>query len=204
MKPSHYAVPHGMSDLLKFARSQTFNHVRDAKGMCFYSSLKFALDAQQRGETVQLVRWELVDDDDFCDHWAVYWTEDRVIDLSYRQFSPHSSALVHKIEDYPSNCLRPRVYPAHLLLGRFARLEDLGGGRRLPVSFMIASGWALFKHDLSQSGQQPGSRMMAALYSSRMLMRTAYKCTVSALLERFKERRQQLERRLSAERRDRA
>jgi hypothetical protein len=136
-----------LQHLLQMAMRFHFDEAREAHGRCFAATLELAALAERKNITVELVRWQVQEDHDFCDHWAVVYGRNTVIDLTRVQVDGNAG-LVHSIASYPANYCRPRFYPSEVLLPQFRRLGELQLNR-LPLWFMWESGLALTRHDIA-------------------------------------------------------
>lgn len=104
----------------EFARENpSLSDRQGASGRCLWSSLQFAVRAQEAGINVDLIRWQ-VREDEYCDHWAIVTDKKSVIDLTHAQVDGRSG-LVWRVREYPRNYLSPRRYPAVLLLTEYSR-----------------------------------------------------------------------------------
>ncbi len=118
----------------------------DAVGRCFAAALGLAQVARERGITVELIRWQVLGDRDFCDHWVVASDNGTVIDLTRVQVDG-DAGLLHPISSYPDNYCNMRRYSALLLLPLFEQLQ-VSDQDRMPFAFMWQSGLALIRHDV--------------------------------------------------------
>ena len=132
--------------LLHVALQFHFTDSREAHGRCFAATLELAALAERKNIHLELVRWQVQDDHDFCDHWAVVYGRNTVIDLTRVQVDG-DAGLVHSISSYPVNYRHPRFYPSEILLPQFRHLGELQLAR-LPLWFMWECGMALTRHDV--------------------------------------------------------
>jgi len=137
--------------LLQLARKFHLSEYRDAVGRCFAAALGLAQAAHEQGIAVHLVRWQVTDDRDFCDHWVVACGDGMVIDLTRVQVDG-KTGLLHPISSYPENYCDMRRYCASLLLPLFEQLR-VGDQDRMPFAFMWRSGMALVRHDVKTAYQ---------------------------------------------------
>ncbi len=124
---------------------------QEAFGRCFAAALGIADSAYHHGIKVELVRWQVVGDRDFCDHWALVCGEGTVIDPTRVQVDGKTD-LVQPMASYPRHYRNPRRYPAELLLPMFAQLA-VEEEQRIPLRFMWGSGIALVRHDMRRAWQ---------------------------------------------------
>ena len=132
--------------LLQLARKFHLSEHRDAVGRCYAAALALAQAASEQGMAVDLVRWQVKGDRDFCDHWVVGCGDGMVIDLTRVQVDG-KTGLLHSISSYPENYRDMRRYGASLLLPLFEQLR-VGEQDRMPFTFMWRSGMALVRHDV--------------------------------------------------------
>jgi len=135
--------------LLQAARRFHLTHYGDAFGRCFAHVLGVAQAAKRQGLAVELVRWDIIGDRDFYDHWAVSCGEDVVIDPTHVQVDG-DSGLLQAVTSYPAHFKNLRRYPAALLLPLFDAL-DVGRCDHMPFRFMWQSGLALLRHDMRRA-----------------------------------------------------
>lgn len=122
----------------------------EAAGRCLSVSLAFALAALQRhGVNAELVKWRVVGDPCYTDHWAVKLNDRAVIDLTRVQVDGTSQA-VCAIDSYPANFKDCRAYPASLLLNAYVAVP-LQGESRLSNQFAWYCGTRLLQFDLAGS-----------------------------------------------------
>jgi len=132
--------------LLDLAHGFHLAEPKDAFGRCFAATLGFADFADRHGHAIQLIHWQVTDDEDFCDHWAVLFKDTFVIDLTRVQVDGKSD-LLHQVDTYPINYRRPRCYSPDVLLPNFRRLSK-SRLAHLPFWFMWDCGVALARHDM--------------------------------------------------------
>jgi hypothetical protein len=135
-----------LHQLLQLADGFHIPDPREAYGRCFAATLGLADLADQHGYALQLIRWQVLGDPDFCDHWAVLFKEKIVIDLTRVQVDGKTE-VTHGLGTYPANYCRPRCYSPDVLLPNFRRLTD-SRLARLPFWFMWDCGVALARHDM--------------------------------------------------------
>jgi hypothetical protein len=121
----------------------------DATGRCLALSLDFCRVARRQGVAAELVVWSVVRDRHFRDHWAVLVGSGLVIDLTRVQVDG-SREIVHGLDSYPSNYLRPRSYPAALLLPPCEVPEGAAPGP-LPLAVHRTLRRLMVQHDLSRA-----------------------------------------------------
>lgn len=139
-----------LRSILQLGRRHQIRRRSDAAGRCLVASLEFVRLVRQRfGVELDLVRWDVVDDPEFVDHWAVSLGASRVIDLTRVQVDG-DRRIQSDIDDYPPNLRAPTVYPSAPLLGLYRRIGPTAGDR-LPGRFMLSCAVKLFAHDLARA-----------------------------------------------------
>jgi hypothetical protein len=159
----------------------------EAAGRCLSASLDLATQAAaQHGIAAQLVKWRVLGDLQYVDHWAVLRDEFTVFDLTRVQVDG-SRKLVCSLDSYPANFTDQRVYPAGLLLGDYLAM---GGAHetRLPTAFLWACGTKLLRFDLAQAWQHRELRFALATLDEAA---TFVKCFVVGCFTRWLEDRSQ-------------
>jgi hypothetical protein len=135
--------------LLRLARQHQITDAREARGRCLSASLSFAAAAQAQGLGIDLIRWDVVDDPAYLDHWALRLASGTVIDLTRVQVDG-KSGINWTQADYPAAVYRhPQVYPSQLFL-RGAMVPGTQDGR-LPMQFLFGVGWARFRFDAARA-----------------------------------------------------
>lgn len=157
--------------LLRLAARHRQRSLVQARGRCFSASLDLALDAHKRGLAVTLLRWRVVGQDDFVDHWAVRFDDKQALDLSSVQFDP-AGRLLQPIGLYPTQFVDRREYPASLFLPTYARVALHRRGR-LPLTFLSSVCSAMWRHDLGIAWRRLSLREVAEVtlrYGARRLV----------------------------------
>lgn len=116
-----------------------------AEGRCFTASALLAHELSSSGVAVDLVRWRVVGDPRFRDHWAIRLDDEHTLDLTSVQFSAHAP-LVMRLQDYPENFRRPRSYPAMQLLAGIDQAAARQDGR-LGFTAMAGVAVRIWRHD---------------------------------------------------------
>ena len=136
--------------LVRLARRLQITERHIAAGLCLSISMELALAVcDQCGGDVRLVRWRVVDDPQFVDHWAVEFDADRVLDLTRVQVDG-SKGLICPVAGYPANYVGRAAYPVSL----FADAYLAQGGsrrRRLSDKFLWTCGAGRLGFDLSRA-----------------------------------------------------
>ena len=162
--------------LLHLAKNFHLTSYREAVGCCFAAALGLAQAARAQGIAVELLRWQVDGDRDFCDHWGVACGDDMVIDLTRVQVDGNT-ALLHPVSAYPRHYRNLRRYPARLLFPSFERLCN-HKQERMPFAFMWQSGLALARHDMKSACSACQWRRLGrsawelAVFALRMLVGT--------------------------------
>ena len=148
--------------LIALARPFQVKGAASAIGRCLSISLDVAVEAQRRrlGLDVKLVKWHVVNDPHFVDHWAVMLDDERVIDVTRAQVDGKNT-LVCGINDYPANFKNRRVYPARLLTSVY-QVSCPSSSVRLSDHFLWRCGTRLFAFDLAEALRARRLAMFAA------------------------------------------
>jgi hypothetical protein len=157
----------------------------EAAGRCLSASLDLAVQARERhGLEVTLVKWRVLGDPHFVDHWAVLHDADTVLDLTRVQVDGRRQ-LVCALNSYPANFVNQRLYPASVVLADYVASNPTKGSR-LSNGFLWACGTALFRFDVTQAWHQRNfSLARAALHEAG----TFVKCFATSGLTRWLENR---------------
>lgn len=131
--------------MLRLAKKLKIQNSGNVDGHCLYMSLLFAKAAKRQGVSVSLLRWTVLRDDQFADHWAVKFNDDFALDLTSIQFDPRG-AILQKINAYPANFVHPMTYPATIFVDAQMPSADV---RRFPIPTM----WVLYKKIFKQDIQ---------------------------------------------------
>jgi hypothetical protein len=133
--------------LVSLAERLQLTTPEEAAGHCLSVSLDFALAARQfYGVESRLVKWTVVGDRHYVDHWAVLLDDEHVLDMTHVQVDGRNT-LVARIDSFPANFRMPRVYPAELLTGSYLESQEQGTGR-FTSRFLWTCGARLFRHDV--------------------------------------------------------
>ena len=138
-KPNHDQVV-----LLHLARRMKIRNRRQAVGRCFGTSLACAAAANRKGVHVSLIRWKVLNDREYADHWAIRFSETLALDLTSAQFDVHAD-VVQNIETYPDNFMEPMEYPFGLFAEVCANNSDL---KQLTTKSMLGVYVRMFIHDI--------------------------------------------------------
>ena len=148
------------SDLVRFSAEEEFiilvakkmrePNLECSSGRCFGASLAFASGMRQMGVRVTLIRWRVLLDKQFADHWAIRLNQDFAIDLTSIQFETQDKVL-QKIKSYPANFVCPRVYPFEIFLDAYEGGRNKGGRDTNQFSAQTMQRFyvAMFNYDLA-------------------------------------------------------
>lgn len=133
--------------LVSLARAFHLLDADEAAGRCLSVAFDVAIEAKARlGLDLNLIRWRVVADPHYMDHWAILLDDGRVLDPTRVQVDG-SRALVGPAGGYPQNFLEARVYPASLLIARYQRTPLRAEGR-LNSGFMWRCALSMLSFDL--------------------------------------------------------
>jgi len=79
--------------ILRIAKKMRESGGYDSRGRCFGASLAFASVLRHLGFQASLIRWKVLYDNQFADHWAVRLNHDFAIDLTSLQFEAQGEVL---------------------------------------------------------------------------------------------------------------
>ncbi len=118
--------------MLRLAEKYKVQLASDATGRSLSKSLAFARSVKSRGFDVTLIRWTMLRDEKFSDHWAIKLDNEFALDLTSIQFDTEG-AVLQRIKGYPANYVYPTQYPSKL----FADLEIVWVEKhRVPLPIM--------------------------------------------------------------------
>lgn len=170
-------------------RCATMGHYKSAtesRGLCFQATLALGHAARQLGlqGQVAFVRWSVRRDVNFLEHWALLLGDGRVLDMTAVQVDGNPDPL-RRLAGYPANYVRPRQYPAAIVLAVMDRHVQ-GVGRSFSRRLLWVLHRQLFRHD---AGHALRARSPLALTDAvaELLRRAATLCA-GYLLERAVER----------------
>lgn len=135
--------------MLHLARTLASKDALQARGRCFALALSYAAFVRELGIEVELLRWTVRDDPEFCEHWAIKFGRHQALDLTRIQVDGKVDPAI-RIQDYPSNFVALRSYPSQILINSVT-VRQLRNGERLPAKFMLRSHWALTRHDMLEA-----------------------------------------------------
>jgi hypothetical protein len=180
--------------LLRIAQALRARTPAQAKGFCYASSMEFSLAARHEGLHANVVVWSVRGDPDFLEHWAVLLGKDQVVDLTRQQVDGRSGVSFH-VDDYPSNFVRRRVYPAQLFLpGYEAKLSTLEGPRgQLSVGQLCQWRWLMLRHDCRGNAL---TQLPRIAHAGASLLKTLVLASLNASVLALRQRRDRLMHRL--------
>jgi hypothetical protein len=133
--------------LVRLAKRLQITDRQAAAGVCLSLSMELALWVRARcGADVRLVRWRVVGDPQYLDHWAVEFDADRVVDLTRVQVDG-SRALICPVDGYPLNYTHRSSYPVSLFEDAYAASGG-SSNERLADRFLWRCGVRRFGADL--------------------------------------------------------
>ena len=144
--------------LVQAADRVAIRPAEEAAGKCFLSTMEFIFTyAVANSIELQVAKWKVFDDLDFCEHWAIVISKEEVIDLTRAQVDGNTNVL-HRIDSYPYNYCQMKLYPASIVM----RECQFAGGSLNAMSAMVSikTRWAMFRFDLANA---PHYRKPAAL-----------------------------------------
>ena len=148
--------------VLALARPLRATSLAVATGRCLVLSLQLAEHAQASlGIDLELVRWRVVGDPQFRDHWAVWLDDQTVVDPTRVQIDGRTQ-LAGPASAYPNNFIGLRRYPASLLL------QDLQGATHtcpsgvFPCRHLRGFARRILRHDLQRAWSQRQPRAGAS------------------------------------------
>ena len=102
--------------LLDYARQHHVRAEHFASGLCLDASLDLARQAHALGlgDQVAFVRWRVVGDARFRDHWALAIGDERVLDMTAVQIDGNAEPL-RGLDSYTGALTSRRTYPLNLL-----------------------------------------------------------------------------------------
>ncbi len=151
--------------ILRIAKKMRESGGYDSRGRCFGASLAFASVLRHLGFQASLIRWKVLYDNQFADHWAVRLNHDFAIDLTSLQFEAQGEVL-QKIKSYPANFVSLREYPFEIFLDQFEIGRD---AHCFSVKSMHSFYFAMFKYDLAQTFLE-GRRAHIVALTSRFVV----------------------------------
>ena len=116
--------------LISAANSVRICSVEEAIEMCFLSTMEFVIAcAIVNSIELPVIKWEVTDNPDFHEHWAIAVSMEEVIDIT-RTKVDGSTNVLNRLDSYPRNYRKMKFYPSSILLrtSLFARphLDAIG------------------------------------------------------------------------------
>ena len=110
-----------LDELERYAIAEHCRSGPESSGLCFHAALTLGQLARRLGleEKVAFVRWRVRRDVNFLEHWALVLDSGTVLDMTAVQVdgNPHP---LRRVDSYPANYVRPRQYPAAIVLSAVA------------------------------------------------------------------------------------
>lgn len=135
--------------LVQQANRVAIRGAEEAKGKCFLTSAKFAI-AFSEFVDLRLIRWEVVDDADYREHWCIGISDTEVLDLTRVQVDG-TDGVLHHVNNYPANYIQMRQYPASRILSKCRHSPDCVRDGVLNISPM-GMRLAMLRYDLANAG----------------------------------------------------
>ena len=135
--PSWTKISQEQRTLLWLSKSLRDTNQRSASGRCFGSCLTLGREAEKREIPLKLIRWKVLNDKDYADHWAVRFNETFTIDLTSVQFDK-SGEVLQKVSAYPQNFSSMREYPFEIFSEIYQKEPD-------PQKFSSKTMWDFYK-----------------------------------------------------------
>jgi hypothetical protein len=134
----------------------------EASGRCLVLSLQLAEQVRAAsGKDVELVRWRVLDDPHFRDHWAVWLDEQTVVDPTRVQVDGLTD-LAFAADSYPANYVDIHRYPAAMLLADFDAVLHDAPGDVMPRRCLQAFARHILLHDLREAWARHSARAALA------------------------------------------
>ncbi|MET0383841.1 MAG: hypothetical protein ABW032_10520 [Burkholderiaceae bacterium] len=146
------AGDYSLALLENFAMAARHRTAAESQGRCLDATARLGAEADRLGlaGAVEFVRWRVLDDLHFLEHWALAVVGDgRVIDLTAVQVDGDDRPL-KRLEEYPANYVQPRRYPIAVMLG-FLKRCGLDSGRGFSRRSLLTLHWNLCRHDAGQA-----------------------------------------------------
>ncbi|MEP6501773.1 MAG: hypothetical protein ABJD97_00455 [Betaproteobacteria bacterium] len=166
----------------------------ESRGLCLHASVEFGRQARRLGMAGRLsfVRWHVRDDSDYLEHWALATANGRILDMTAAQVDGDPRPL-RRVDDYPANYVRPRLYPAAVVL------EVMDGnapepGHRYPRRLLWRLHARLFRHDAGAALRAGSPRALG--HAVAAMARCAFALPAGFVLERALARAVTLSKRL--------
>ena len=138
--------------LIQQANRVAVRNAEKAKGKCFLTSAKFAV-AFSEFVDLRLIRWEVTEDADYCEHWCIGISDTEVLDLTRVQVDGTTDVLQH-INDYPTNYKQVRQYPLSAIFSKrhFSGESLIGAAVNIsPIGMRLA----MLRYDLANAENFP-------------------------------------------------
>ena len=176
-------MEHGylVDELERYAIVMHHKSAPESRGLCFQATLTLGREARRLGLEghVAFVRWCVRRDVNFLEHWALVLDDGRVFDMTAVQVDGNPQPL-RRLANYPANYVRPRQYPAAIVLAvmdRHVPEQDRHFSRRL----LWGLHRRLFRHDASKALR--GYSPLALIDAVAELMRRGATLYMGYLLE---------------------
>ncbi len=171
-----------LGELERYAIAEHCRSIPESSGLCFHAALILGQEARRMGleEKVAFVRWRVHRDVNFLEHWALVLECGTVLDMTAVQVdgNPHP---LRRFESYPANYVRPRRYPAAIVL---AAMEQplLETERHFSRRQLWRLHGRLFRHDAAKALRSRSPRALVDAVDE--VVRRGMTLCVGYLLER--------------------
>ena len=171
-----------LEELERYAITEHCRSAPESSGLCFHATLTLGQVARRMGleEKVAFVRWRVQRDVNFLEHWAVVLDSGTVLDMTAIQVDGNPNPL-RRVESYPANYVRPRQYPAAIVLSAMER-PVLEAERHFSRRMLWSLHVRLFRHDAARALRSRSIRALADAVDE--LARRGATLSVGYLLER--------------------
>jgi hypothetical protein len=171
-----------LEELERYAIAERGRSFPEARGLCFQAALTLGQVARGMGleEQVAFVRWRVRQDVNFLEHWALVLDCGTVLDMTAVQVDGNPYPL-RRVDGYPANYVRPRQYPAAIVLSVMERPE-LEADRHFSRRMLWRLHVRLFRHDAAQALR--GRSLRALVDAVDEVLRRGTTLSLGYLLER--------------------
>jgi hypothetical protein len=173
---------HRVDELERYAIVRHHKSAPESRGLCLQATLTLGREAHRLGleGQVTFVRWCVRRDADFLEHWALMLGNGRVLDMTAVQVDGNPQPL-RWLASYPANYVRPRQYPAAIVLAVMDR-HVLEPDRHFSRRLLWGLHRRLFRHDAGKAFR--GYSPLALIDAVAELVRRGVTLCTGYLLER--------------------
>lgn len=171
-----------VDELERYAIAKHHESDSESRGLCLQATLAIAEEARRLnlGRRVGFVRWSVLRDMAFLEHWALVLDGTRVLDMTAVQVDGNADPL-RRLASYPANYVRPRQYPATVVLDVMEHHVS-GTGRNFSRRLLWTLHLALFRHDAGRASQ--ARSLLALIDCIAELLRRGVTLCMSYVLDR--------------------